>query len=57
MTLLGGNMSEQSVGVNFANDGHNGIAVPVFAWGPGAEKFVGIYENAELSKKIKEFIK
>ena len=57
MTLLEGNLAEQSVGVNFANDGHNGVAVPVFAWGPGAEAFVGIYENAELSKKIKEFIK
>jgi alkaline phosphatase len=45
------------VAVNYANTGHNGVALPVYAWGPGAEKFVGIYENAELSKKIKEFIK
>jgi alkaline phosphatase len=57
MTLLGGKVAEQSVAVNYANTGHNGVALPVYAWGPGAEKFVGIYENAELSKKIKEFIK
>ena len=57
MTLLGGNVKKQKVAVNFANDGHNGIALPVYAWGPGAEKFVGIYENAELSRKIREFIK
>ena len=57
MTLLDGNIANQSVAVNFANDGHNGVALPVYAWGPGAEKFVGIYENAELSRKIREFIK
>lgn len=57
MTLLGGNVEGQSVAVNYANTGHNGVALPVYAWGPGAEKFVGIYENAELSQMIKEIIK
>ena len=57
MTLLGGKVAEQRVAVNYANTGHNGVALPVYAWGPGAEKFVGIYENAELSEKIKEILK
>lgn len=57
MTLLGGNVEGQSVAVNYANTGHNGVALPVYAWGPGAEKFVGIYENTELSQMIKEIIK
>lgn len=57
MTLLGGNVEGQSVAVNYANTGHNGVALPVYAWGPGADKFVGIYENTELSQKIKEIIK
>ena len=57
MTLLGGKVAEQSVAVNYANTGHNGVALPVYAWGPGAEKFVGIYENAELSQMIKEILK
>ena len=57
MTLLDGNIANQSVAVNFANDGHNGVALPVYAWGPHAEDFVGIYENAELSNKIKALIK
>ena len=57
MTLQGGNIKEQSVAVNFSNTGHNGVALPVYAWGPRAEEFVGIYENAELSKKIKKLIK
>ena len=57
MTLQGGNVAGQSVAVNFSNTGHNGVALPVYAWGPHAEDFVGIYENAELSNKIKELIK
>ena len=57
MTLQGGSINEQSIAVNFSNTGHNGVALPVYAWGPCAEQFVGIYENAELSKKIKKLIK
>lgn len=57
MTLQGGNVKEQSVAVNFSNTGHNGVALPVYAWGPRAEEFVGIYENAELSQKIRKLIK
>ena len=57
MTLQGGNIKEQSVAVNFSNTGHNGVALPVYALGPRAEEFVGIYENDELSKKIKKLIK
>ena len=57
MTLCGGKVEEQRVAVNFANTGHNGVALPVYAWGPRAEEFVGIYENADLSNKIKALIK
>ncbi|NPA35275.1 MAG: alkaline phosphatase [Chlorobi bacterium] len=32
---------------------HTGIMVPVFAFGPGAEEFRGIYENVEIFKKMK----
>lgn len=57
MTLLGGDVAKQKVAVNFANTGHNGAALPVYAWGPHADDFVGLYENAELSQKIKALIK
>ena len=57
MTLLDGNIEEQRACVNFSNDGHNGVALPVYAWGPHAADFVGIYENAELSNKIRNLIK
>lgn len=57
MTLQGGSINEQSIAVNFSNTGHNGVALPVYAWGPRAEEFVGIYENAELSQMIRKLIK
>lgn len=57
MTLLGGSIDGQRIRVNYSTTGHNGVALPVFAWGPHAEDFVGIYENAELSDKIRALIK
>lgn len=57
MTLLWGNIAEGEVEVHFANEGHNGMMVPYFAYGAGAEKFDGVMENAELSQTISSFIK
>jgi alkaline phosphatase len=57
MTLLSGGIDEKRIRVNFSTTGHNGIALPVFAWGPHSEDFVGVYENTELSDKIRALIK
>ncbi len=57
MTLLNGSIDDKKIKVNFSTKGHNGIALPVFAWGPHSEDFVGIYENAELSDKIRNLIR
>ena len=57
MTLLDGDIPECRIGVNFANSGHHGIALPVYAWGPHAQDFVGIYENIDLSQKIRNLIR
>lgn len=57
MTLLGGSIDEKKIRVNYSTTGHNGVALPVFAWGPHSEDFVGIYENAELSDRIRALIK
>jgi len=43
--------------VNYASNGHSGIMVPVFAFGPGAEHFAGIYENTAIFQKIKSCLK
>jgi alkaline phosphatase len=36
----------------FASMEHTATMIPVFAFGPGAELFSGIYENNEIQKKI-----
>ncbi len=36
----------------FTTFDHTPVMVPVFAFGPGAEQFTGIYENTEIQAKI-----
>ena len=57
LTLVGGNLENRSAKVHFSTKGHNGILVPVFAFGPRAEEFSGVYENAELAAKIRRLMK
>jgi alkaline phosphatase len=38
----------------FTSDYHTGTMIPVFAYGPGAELFAGIYENTAIYFKMKE---
>ena len=57
LTLQDGNLEEGSIGVAFGSESHNGIAVPVYAWGPGSDKFTGIRDNAEWGQLIASFVK
>jgi alkaline phosphatase len=36
---------------------HTGVMVPVFAFGPGAERFSGIQQNTDIPRKIRELMK
>lgn len=36
----------------FASTNHSAALVPVFAYGPGAEAFMGVYENTEIFHKL-----
>jgi alkaline phosphatase len=36
----------------FSTKGHSATLIPVFAYGPGAEAFSGVYENNEIYHKI-----
>ena len=38
----------------FSTEGHSATLIPVFAYGPGAEAFTGIYENTDIFHKILE---
>jgi alkaline phosphatase len=50
--INGGSFEEGTVEGGFTTKGHTGVMVPVFAYGPGAEEFMGIYENTALFDKF-----
>ena len=40
----------------FSTKKHSAAMIPVFAYGPGAENFSGIYENTEIYNRIKKLL-
>lgn len=40
----------------FTSEYHTGTLIPVFAYGPGAEIFSGIYENTDIHRKIRQLL-
>ena len=52
--LMGGNIKTGEVKAAFTTKGHTGQMIPVFAFGPGAEVFRGIYNNYDIYTKIKQ---
>ncbi len=57
LTLLGGSLEKGEILVNFSTKGHNGILVPVYAFGPHSEDFSGTMENAEVANRIRAIMK
>lgn len=56
LTLVNGNKEEGRVECCFSSKDHTGAMVPVYAFGPGAENFTGIFENTDVFKKIKKLM-
>jgi len=50
--INGGDISTGEVDGQFTTDHHTGVMVPVFAFGPGAELFQGIYDNTQIFNKM-----
>lgn len=57
MSLQTGNFSNGTVTAQFTTKGHTGVLVPIFAYGPGAEKFSGIMENTALKQKCLDLLR
>lgn len=51
-SVEGGSLYERDVIGDFTTGGHSAAMVPVFAFGPGAEAFGGIYDNTEIFHKM-----
>jgi len=52
VTIIGGDRKAHNVKLNFSLKDHTAVMVPVYAYGPGSEKFTGIYDNTDIFKKI-----
>ncbi len=50
--IEGGDIDTGEVYGDFTSGKHTATMVPVFAYGPGAEEFTGIYENTEIFTKM-----
>lgn len=53
LSLLGGDREKGTLRGVYTTGSHNGIAVPVFAAGPGSAVFSGIHENTDIFELIK----
>lgn len=40
------------IGPTFSTGGHSATLIPVFAYGPRSEEFIGVYENNDIFEKI-----
>ena len=52
--VLNGNYQEQTVETTFTTGGHTGSMIPVFAYGPGAELFSGVYDNTAFPERFRK---
>jgi alkaline phosphatase len=52
VAIIGGSIPAHRTILTFPAKGHSAVMVPVFAYGPGAEKFGGIYDNTEFFQKF-----
>ncbi len=51
--IVEGDRETHKVKLNFATHDHTAVMVPVYAFGPDAEKFSGIYNNTDIFQKMR----
>ena len=51
-TLSASKGDYNSLSPTFSTGGHSATLIPVFAFGPGAERFAGVYQNTDIYHKI-----
>ena len=49
-----GQRNYEHIAPTFSTGGHSAALIPVLAYGPGAEKFMGFYQNNEIFGKMKK---
>ncbi|TDO73248.1 alkaline phosphatase [Flavobacterium chryseum] len=56
LSLIDGNITKGYVQGSFSTNDHTAVPVPVFAYGPGAHNFSGVYQNTAIYTKIMEVL-
>lgn len=57
MSLVDGDKERRSITVQYMTDDHTSIMLPVFTYGPQAQKFTGVYPNTQIFHTILEATK
>ena len=57
LTVLGGSLDGKEVGVAWITKGHSGLPVPLYAFGPGARRFMGVHDNTDVPRLIAQLLK
>ena len=52
MALSGGDMNGKTVDIRWVSTKHTGAMVPVYACGPGSDRFTGTFDNTEIPIRI-----
>lgn len=55
MSIVQGSVMD-SLELEFNSKGHTATMVPVFAYGPGAKQFSGVYDNTAIHQKIQNLL-
>jgi alkaline phosphatase len=56
LVILNGDYKAGKVDVRFNSSNHTGVMVPVYAYGPDAQHFSGIYENTDIFLKLMHYL-
>lgn len=54
--INGGNLETGEIVAAFTSKDHTATMVPVFAYGPGAERFTGVQQNTDIFKKCVQLL-
>jgi alkaline phosphatase len=55
--IAGTEKGDSGIRCSWSTEGHTGMPLPVYSFGPGAMHFVGVYDNTELSKKMANLLR
>lgn len=56
LSIINGDFATGTVECKFNKTDHSGVPVPVFAFGPGAERFTGMQQNIDFRNKVLELM-